>query len=96
MKKLENLLKSSENSNLERLVKRAQNMDSLTAAVRAKLPVELAENLVAANVRDNEELVVICTSSAWAARLRFESEALLDSANEAGFQAMTCVVKVRR
>ena len=96
IKKLETLLKSSENSDLENIIQRAQIMDSLTSGIRSGLAAELAENLVAANVNDQDELVLICSSPAWASRLRFESDKILARAREAGTRATTCVVKVSR
>ncbi len=95
-KKLENLLQSGQNSELDQLIKRAQDMDSLTTALRAGIEPELAENLIAANVQDSGQLVIICSSSTWAARLRFEAERLLTLASGAGVKADCCVVKVSR
>ena len=54
IKKLETLLKSSENSRLEKLIQRAQNMDSLTSRIRSGIAPDLAENLVAATINDSE------------------------------------------
>lgn len=96
IEKLENLLKSGENRGLEKLIQRARNMDSLTTALRAGLPAELAENLVAANLHDDGQLVLLCTSSAWASRIRFEADTILERARGASVDAKTCVVKVCR
>ena len=93
-RKLENLLKSGSSGTLEKIIQTAQNMDSLTAALRAALPPDVADNLLAANVRDDGEMVVICRSSAWASRIRFESEALKDAAAKAGFEAGSVRVSV--
>lgn len=87
VRKLENLLKSGSSGSLEKIIQTAQNMDSLTGALRAALPPDMADNLLAANVRDDGELVVICQSSAWASRIRFESDTLLAAASDAGFPA---------
>ncbi len=92
--KLEDLLKSGKPGNLDRLIRRAQHMDTLSTALKDGLAPELADNLIAANVRSDGELVVVCTSSAWASRLRFESAALLEGARTAGFEATTLRVKV--
>jgi hypothetical protein len=92
VKKLENLLNSGASSNLEKLIQTAQNMDSLTSALRSAMPPDMGENLLAANVREAGELAIICSSSAWAARIRFESDALLQAAKTAGFDA--AVVKI--
>lgn len=93
-KKLENLLHSGSGGNLEKLIQTAQNMDSLTGVLRGTLMTELADHVIAANVRENGELVVICSSSAWASRIRFEADALLVAAREAGFDAASLRVSV--
>jgi hypothetical protein len=92
--KLENLLKSGASGSLEKLIQTAQNMDSLTIALRAALDPEMAEKVLAANVRENDELAVVCSSSAWASRIRFESGALLAAAAKAGFPATSVRVTV--
>jgi hypothetical protein len=92
--KLEKLLKSGAGGSLEKLVQTAQNMDSLTSALKGALESGMADKLLAANVRENGELVVICSSSAWASRIRFESDPLLAAASKAGFKAATLRVTV--
>jgi hypothetical protein len=92
--KLEKLLKSGTGNSLEKLIQTAQNMDSLTSALKAAVGPEMGENLIAANVREDGELVVICSASAWASRLRFEEVALLAAAAEAGFRATSLRVSV--
>jgi hypothetical protein len=62
--------------------------------LRSQLSVEAAPHLLGANVRENGELVLICSSSAWASRLRFESDALLRAAQESGVAASSCQVRV--
>ena len=94
VKKLENLLNSGASGNLEKLIQTAQDMDSLTSALRSALVREMGENLLAANVRDDGALVLICSSSAWASRIRFESDALLGAAKSAGFEADSVRVMV--
>ena len=94
VKKLENLLNSGASGSLEKLIQTAQNMDSLTSALQSAVAPEIGENLIAANVRQGGELVVICQSSAWASRVRFESDALLEAARAAGFEAETVKVMV--
>ncbi|MDH3441544.1 MAG: DUF721 domain-containing protein [Gammaproteobacteria bacterium] len=93
-KKLENLLHSGASGSLEKLIRTAQDMDSLTSALRAALTSEIAENLLAANVREDGALVVICSSSAWASRIRFESDALLEASRASGFAADSLRVMV--
>lgn len=93
-KRLENLLSTGAGDSLQKLVHHAQQMDALTAALRAVLPGETARNLVAANLREDGELVLICASPAWASRLRFESENLVSAARRAGFAAQSMRVSV--
>tara|TARA_R110002049_G_scaffold73329_19_gene189651 strand:- start:2464 stop:2769 length:306 start_codon:yes stop_codon:yes gene_type:complete len=92
--KLENLLKSNGNGELRALVKRAQSMCALTAALSAALPGEFADSIVAANIRENGELIVIARSSAWAARLRFEADTLNRAARSTGASVTGVSVRV--
>ena len=92
--KLENLLKASQNRELGELVDRAGKIGELTAALAGGLPAELADSLVAANPRPDGTLVVIARSPAWAARLRFEEERLLEVARSHGVNAETLLVRV--
>ena len=94
--KLENLLKSHENNGLDKIIRRAQSMDTLTGALQAVLPADLAANLIAANVREDGELVLVCSSPAWASRLRFEAEQMADTARKSGLAVSACTVKVAR
>jgi hypothetical protein len=92
--KLENLLKPGAAGSLEKIIQRAQNMDALTSALKASLTPDMGENLLAANVRENGEMVVVCSSSAWASRVRFESEKLIEAARDTGFDASSLRVTV--
>jgi len=94
--KLENLLKSHGNKSLDKIIQRAQNMDSLTGALQAGLPADLAANLVAANVREDGNLVLVCSSPAWASRLRFETDQLIEIARKTGANVSDCSVRVIR
>jgi len=96
LKKLENLLKSGIPGSLDQIIRTANDMDSLTGALRNALAPEMADQLVAANARDDGILVIICSSSAWASRIRFESESLLSAAKRAGFSADSVRVSVRQ
>ena len=95
-KRLENLLNTGAGDGLNKLVQHAQQMDALTGALRAVLPGETARNLVAANLREDGELVLICASPAWASRMRFESKNLVCAARRAGFAAQSMRVSVSR
>lgn len=95
MIRLENLLKSATGDTLRDVLKRAEDMGDLTAALQSALAGETAPHLLAANLRDDGELVLLCSSPSWAARIRFESGDLLDAARKAGAtSASRCSVKV--
>ena len=92
--KLENLLNSSENGGLVDVVRRARTLGSLTETLSKALPDELRTALVGANVREDGVLVVIARSPAWAARLRYEQDALLTAACASGGQVERVSVRV--
>jgi hypothetical protein len=92
--KLKNLLSSCNTGDLGDVINRARQMGELTEILSRALPESDRGAIVAANVRDGGELVVICASSAWASRLRYETEKLLAAANDAGITAHTCRVRV--
>ena len=92
--RLEKLLKTGSDGALDKIVHRAQYLNDLTSAIRSVLPEEAKSQLLAANLRENGELVLICSSSSWAARLRFESEQLIEAARLAGTKVDKCRVKV--
>jgi hypothetical protein len=92
--RLEKLLKTGAGGALDEIIQRAQNMDELTTALRAALPADAGQNLLAANVRKDGELVLVCSSSAWASRLRFETDSLMAAARAAGLTVSSCRVSV--
>lgn len=92
--KLEDVLKSNQNTELAEVVARARDMGTLTEQLAASLPADYADGLVAANVRADGELVVIARSPAWAARLRYESDNLRAAAVAAGQQVASVSVRV--
>ena len=92
--KLKNLLNINDNGDLGTVVQRAREMGELTETLSKAIPDTDQGAIVAANVRDDGELVVICASSAWAARLRYETEVLLEAARAAGVEATVCRVRV--
>jgi len=79
--RLDKLLKSGPGGELGKILRRARHMDDLTTRLRANLDPEIAPTLLAANIRENGELVVVASTSAWAAKLRFESETLIKTAH---------------
>lgn len=94
--RLGQLLQSGSGDRLDKLVQHSRNMGNLAQILRSALPEDVAPHLLAANLRDPAELVLICSSSSWAARLRFESEGLLKAARQSGIKADSCTVKVGR
>lgn len=94
--RLEKLLHSSPRGRLNKIVRTAQSMEDLTLLLRRSMDPETAQNLVAASVRDDGELTLVCSSPAWASRLRFDSEAILKVAKDHGIGASRCRVCVAR
>lgn len=92
--KLENLLNPSADGDLGNLISRARQMGALTDILCKSLPDSDRAAIVAANIRENGELVVICASSAWASRLRYEADTLLQAARSAGIEASSCRITV--
>jgi len=92
--KLINLLNPCNDGDLGDLIGRARRMGELTDILCNALPESDRAAIVAANIREDGELVVICASSAWASRLRYETEALLKAARDGGVSAHTCRVRV--
>ncbi|MEM7433414.1 MAG: DUF721 domain-containing protein [Pseudomonadota bacterium] len=95
-KSLKNLLNPNADKGLGELVQRAQEMDSLASQLQAALGAEFENAITAANIKADGELVVLASSSAWAARLRFETDSILAAAREAGHDAPSCRVRVNR
>jgi hypothetical protein len=92
--KLKNLLNPSIDGSLGDVISRARRMGELTEILASALPESDRNAIVAANLREDGELVVICASSAWASRLRYETQTLLDAAARAGLSANTCRIRV--
>ena len=92
--KLENLLNRNEIGELGEIIGRAQEFAALTDSLAAALPEDLREGLVAASISAAGELIVFGRSPAWAARLRYESAAMLEAARDLGQQADSVRVRV--
>ncbi|MDH4106934.1 MAG: DUF721 domain-containing protein [Gammaproteobacteria bacterium] len=92
--RLDKLLKSAPAGSLDKIIQHAQEMEGLTERLRQALGPELGRELVAANLRESGELVLICSSSAWAARLRFEADRLVELLCASGERVSGCRVKV--
>ena len=99
-KKLENRLDSAKkghgNVELGDLVARARALGELTETLAKALGEELATGLVAANLRDDNTLVLVAQSPAWAARLRFEEQAVLAAAAASALNVDRVSVRVAR
>ena len=91
---LKNLLNPSSGGDLAEIVRRARALGELTGILCKSLPDEYAGAIVAANMREDGELIVIVASSAWASRLRYETDALLAAARDAGLEPSACRIRV--
>lgn len=76
LKSLSDLLLRPDSAFAE-LARQAAGKEELAAALREGLDPQLAAELRSATLRADGTLVVLAASPAWAARLRFEEEALL-------------------
>lgn len=95
-KRLENLLDPNNTGGLGDLIRHAREMGDLVQRLQKALPEDQSPAIAAANIRDNGELVVLASSPAWAARLRFESELLMAAARKGGAAVASCTVRVVR
>ena len=95
-KRLENLLNPNDNGGLGDIVRHAREMGDLVEMLQMSLSAEEAGSIVAANIRDDGELVILAASPAWASRLRFETEKLVNAASATGATVTSCSVRVSR
>ncbi len=93
-KDLKKLLNPNNDGELAGVIRRAREMGELTHILCESLPGEYAGAIAAANVRADGSLVVIASSPAWASRLRYETDALLLAARDAGREVSQCRVRV--
>ena len=84
MQSLKKLLKKTADPGLEKIIQRAQNMHELTTCVGSVLESDLAAQVVAVNMREDGELVVVCRTSAGASRIRYEEKSILQAVRSAG------------
>ena len=94
--KLENLLNPKKNGDLASIIRRAREMGELTHILCSALPEPDRVAIVAANVRESGELIVLAASPAWASRLRYETDRLMEAARGSGAKITTCRVRVAR
>jgi hypothetical protein len=95
-KSLEKLLNSNNDGGLGDIIRHAQDMGDLVQMLQKALPADQATAITAANIRDNGELVILAASSAWASRLRYETETLMEAARKTDATVKTCSVRVVR
>lgn len=96
VKRLENLLNPNDDGGLGDIIRHARDMGELVQMLQMSLPDDQAAAVIAANIRGDGELIVLASSSAWASRLRFETEALMAAARQSGADVKTCEVRVNR
>lgn len=96
MKRLENLLNPNDDGTLGDIIRHAQDMGELVRVLQCSLPEESASSIRAANIRDDGELVVLASTSAWAAKLRFEADQLMAAARATGAAVKSCTIRVSR
>ena len=87
-KRLENLLNPSKDGDLAHIVRRARDMGDLASALSRMVSPEEGASILAANIRDD--------GPAWASRLRFSADVLLEAARAHGAEASRCTVRVAR
>ncbi len=90
------LLNSSNNRELSEALKRSEAIGQLTETLAKALPPELGAAILAASVGDDGVLSIKASSSAWASRLRFETESLTSIARAAGHVVTGVRVRVGR
>jgi hypothetical protein len=64
IKRLENLLNPNDDGGLGEIIRHARDMGELLQCLQQQLPEEFAANIIAANVRDDGELIVLASSPA--------------------------------
>ena len=96
VKSLEELLKASTDGSLGEVVRHARDMGDLVQILQDSLPDGQQAAISAANIRDNGELVVLANSSAWASRLRYETDVMMAAARSTGKEVNRCTVRVGR
>jgi len=96
MKRLENLLNPNGDGELGDIIRHAQGMGELLELLQQSIPSITSGSIRAANIRDNGELVILASSPAWAAKLRFETDAMMAATRKSGVKVKSCSVRVSR
>ena len=95
-KSLEKLLNPCNDGGLGEVVRHARDMGELVQMLQMTLSPDQAGSIVAANIRDDGKLVVLAASPAWASRLRYETDSLIEAAKKTGATVNSCTVRVSR
>ena len=96
IKRLENLLNPNNDGGLGDIIRHAKDMGELVHTLQQALPEDMTTSICAANIRDDGELVVLASTPAWAAKLRFEANTLIKAARQSGAEITSCKVRVSR
>jgi hypothetical protein len=96
IKSLQNLLNPNKDGGLGDIIRHARDMGELVHKLQQALPDDMTTSIQSANIRDNGELVILASTPAWAAKLRFEANRLMATARETGADVTSCVVRVDR
>jgi len=96
IKRLKNLLNPNDDGDLGDIIRHARDMGALVQTLLCALPEDHSTSIAAANIRGDGQLVILAISSAWASRLRFETDALIAAARETGADVTSCTVRVAR
>ena len=96
IKRLENLLNPNNDGGLGDIIRHAKDMGELVHELQQALPDDLSASIRSANIRDDGELVVLASSPAWAAKLRFEADRLMATARQTGADVTSCTIRVNR
>ncbi len=96
IKRLKNLLNPNDDGDLGDIIRHARDMGALVQVLQKALPKEYAASIAAANIRGDGQLIILAYSSAWASRLRFETDTLIEAARATGADVMSCTVRVIR
>lgn len=95
-KQIGELLNLKNNGELGRTLKRSEEIGQLTRALADALPEDLGASVLSASTNEEGTLEIRANSSAWAARLRFEEDTLLEVARQHGVDARSVRVRVGR
>ena len=96
IKRLNILLNPNDDGGLGDIIRHARDMGELVHKLQQALPDDMTTSIQSANIRDNGELVVLASTPAWAAKLRFEANRLMATARKTGADVTSCVVRVDR